>query len=165
MKISIKALLIIVSGLFVFSSCAQGQDTTKDVDIVKNAFPEKQAELRETLDGIFKSIQDGDADKLISYHAYGPKFTEFRDGAPRFGSEGNEAYERGLVAAVSGFDYDLEDLKINVFDKVAVVTFHSNFRPHMGDQIGQINGQVTLIFVETDLGWKITHEHFSDLKV
>jgi hypothetical protein len=44
------------------------------------------------LDGIFKSIQDKDADKLIAYRVYGPKFTEFRDAAPRFNSEENEEF-------------------------------------------------------------------------
>ena len=33
-------------------------------------------------------------DKLISFHAYGAKFTEFKNGEPRNGDEANETYER-----------------------------------------------------------------------
>ena len=122
-----------------------------------------QVEIKEVLDGIFKSIQDKDADKLISYHVYGPKFTEFSNGEPRFGSEVNEQNERGFVGAISGFDYELGDLKIDVFGDVALVTFHADFRPKMGEDIMQIWAQITLVFVKTDNTWKITHEHSSPL--
>ena len=113
------------------------------------------------MDGIFRSIQDKDADKLISYHVYGPKFTEFRDAAPRFTSGENEEFERGFVGAISGFDYELVDLQINVFGEVAVVTFINDFRPTMDDNVVQLWGQTTLVFVKTQDGWKITHEHHS----
>lgn len=134
-----------------------------NADIITEEFPQAKAEIKNVLDAIFKSIQDKDADKLISYHVYGPKFTEFRDGDRRTGSEGNEAYERGLVDAISGFEYELEDLLINVFGEVAVVTFHANFRPTINEEEHHSTGQVTLVFINTDDSWKITHEHFSPL--
>ena len=34
--------------------------------------------------------------KLISFHAYGPKFNEFKNGEPHNGSEANEEYERNV---------------------------------------------------------------------
>lgn len=133
------------------------------IDLVKEEFPAAKAEIQAVLDGIFLSIQQQDADKLISYHAYGPKFTEFKEATYRNGSEGNEAYERGFVGMISSFDYDLEDLKIVVYGEVAVVTFHANFRPTVEENQLQINEQTTLIFVDTDKGWKIVHEHHSEL--
>ena len=39
----------------------------------------------ETFGAIAQSIKDGDIDKLISFHAYGPKFTEFKNGEPEMG--------------------------------------------------------------------------------
>ena len=134
-------------------------------DIISDEFPASQAEIKAVLNGIFKSIQDKNADKLISYHVYGPKFTEFRDSAPRFSSAGNEEYERGFVAAISSFEYNLNDLKIDVFGDVAIVTFHADFRPVIEGNTIQIHGGVTLIFVRTESGWKITHEHFSPLNI
>ncbi len=134
------------------------------IDIVNDEFPEAKAEIKKVVDGIFKSFQDKDADKLISYHIYGPKFTEFRNNEPRFGSKGNEQYERGFVGAISAFDYNLGGLKIDVFGDVAVVTFEADFRPTIKDQVPQIWANVTLVFVKVKGNWKITHEHFSQFE-
>lgn len=69
------------------------------------------------------------------------------------------------MGAISGFDYELGDLKINVFGEVAVVTFHADFRPTIGADVVQIWGSTTLVFVKVDDDWKITHEHHSPLNV
>jgi ketosteroid isomerase-like protein len=166
-----KAKFSIIAMIFlsiIISACSE-DDTVmleqEKVDLINNTFPEAQAEIQTVLDGIFKSIQENDADKLISYHIYGPKFTEFRDSQYRFGSAENEAYERGLVGAVSGFDYSLDDLRINVFGEVAVVTFHADFRPTIAGEVHQIWGSTTLVFVRVNEEWKITHEHHSPLIV
>jgi ketosteroid isomerase-like protein len=152
---------------FLMAGCQQrmasDEANEQNPDLINDTFPEAQAEIQEVLDGTVQSLNDRDADKLISYHAYGPKFTEFKDGLPRGGSEANEKGERDLVAAISGWDSELNDLKINVFGEVAVVTYHADFRPIIGGETKQLNYQVTLVLVNTDLGWKITHEHFSPL--
>lgn len=162
-------LIIILALLYVTAGCNANAENNNAVeqntDLITDPFQESQAEIQTVLDEIFKAIQDNDADKLISYHIYSPKFTEFRDSERRFNSEENELYERGLVEAVSGFDYNLGDLKINVFGDVAVVTFHADFRPHFGDDVVQIWGSTTLVFVKVDGAWKITHEHHSPLNV
>ena len=168
MKTKLTFLAIVIFS-FTFTACDKDDDEftvePQEIDLLNNEFPESKAEIQTVLDGIFKSIHEGNADKLIEYHVYGPKFTEFRDSEHRFGSADNEAYERGFVGAISGFDYDLEDLKINVFGDVAVVTFHANFRPTIGGDVLQIWGSTTLVFVKVDGDWKITHEHHSPLNV
>ena len=162
-------LILTLALLYITAGCDVNAETNKaeeqHVDLITDQFEESQTEIQTVLDGIFKAIQDKDADKLISYHIYGPKFTEFRDSEKRFNSQDNEDYERGLVGAISGFDYNLGDLKINVFGDVAVVTFHADFRPTIGDDIVQIWGSTTLVFVKVDGAWKITHEHHSPLNV
>lgn len=163
--------ILVLASFAMLSSCDKGQaqgigkgnPNCPPVELINNPFPKAQAEIKATLDELFKSIQDKDADKLISFHVYGPKFTEFKDSKERVGSAENEAYERGLVDAISAFDYSLDDLKIDVFGEVAVITFHADFRPTIGGNVGQIRGGVTLIFVKVDNKWKITHEHFSPL--
>jgi len=162
MKTKLTLTLMVIFGL-LFAGCEKKEQNSK-TDIVNNEFPESKTEIKKELDGIFKSFQDKDADKLISYHVYGPKFTEFRNDAPRFGSKGNEEYERGFVGAISAFDYNLGDLKIDVFGDVAVVTFEADFRPTMQGQVQQIWANVTLIFVKVNNTWKITHEHFSQFE-
>jgi ketosteroid isomerase-like protein len=161
--ILIAALLYVIAGCDVIA--ADNRCSDKNVDLIKNPFLESQDEIQAVLDGIFKAIQDKDADKLISYHVYGDKFTEFRDSEYRFNSEENEQFERGLVGAISGFDYNLGDLKINVFGDVAVVTFHADFRPVFGEDVVQLWESTTLVFVNVGGEWKITHEHHSPLNV
>jgi ketosteroid isomerase-like protein len=158
-------VLLVISPMFLMGMqpADQKADAEHKVDIVENEFPEAKKEIQQVLDGIFKSIQDRDADKLISYHVYGPKFTEFRDAEPRFNSEENEQFERGFIGAISAFEYELVDLKINVFGDVAVVTFLNDFRPTIGEDVVQLWGQTTLVFVKTQGEWKITHEHHSAL--
>lgn len=164
---NISTIIIPIALLAAMAGCQQGTASSdansQNTDLINDTFPEAQAEIQEVLDGTVQSLIDRDADKLISYHAYGPKFTHFKDGLPREGSEANEKGERDLVAAISGWDSEMNDLKINVFGEVAVVTFHADFRPVIGGETKQLNYQVSLVLVNTDQGWKITHEHFSPL--
>lgn len=160
----IKFTFLIILSTFIIQSCDDDKQTAdKTYDLINDEFPEAQAEVRGVLDGIFKSIQNKDADELISNHIYGAKFTEFRDSEARTGSTENEQYERGFVGAISAFEYELEDLKVDVFGDVALATFHADFRPTIGADQLQIWGSVTLVFVRVDDTWKITHEHFSPL--
>jgi len=134
------------------------------VDLINNEFPEAKQEVLETFMGIAQSIKDGDMDKLISYHAYGPKFTEFKDGAPRNGGEDNETYERNLFGSVTEVvKFDAKDLKIAVYGNVANLTFHSDFQLKFGEDLAVVNNQITLLFVKTNDGWKLVHEHHSPL--
>lgn len=164
---NILAILIPIALLAALAGCQQGTASsdanTQTPDLINDTFPESQAEIQKVIDETFQSLIDRDADKLISFHAYGPKFTHFKDGLPREGSQANEKGERDLVAAISGWEYDTNDLKINVFGEVAVVTYHADFRPTIGGEIKQLLYQATIVVLNTDQGWKITHEHFSPL--
>ena len=134
------------------------------VDLINNEFPEAQEEVMETMAAITKSIFDGDMDKLISFHAYGPKFTEFKNGAPRNGGEENEIYERGVFGSVTEvLKMDAHDVKVAVYGPVANVTFHSDFELLFADGPVTVRDQITLMFVDTEDGWKIVHEHHSPL--
>lgn len=165
MKIAILKLLAFVT-IFLIAACSNEGDPPEDIakiDLINDSFPEYQKEIELTLEDLFRSIDEGDADKLISFHVYGPKFTEFKEGGLRVGSAENEAYERGLVGAISGFGYDLGDLKIDVFGEVAKVTFHATFSPVIDGVTYENKAQITLLFVRVEGKWKITHEHNSPL--
>lgn len=134
------------------------------VDLINDEFPEAQQEVMETFGAIAQSIKDRDLDKLISFHAYGPKFTEFKNGEPRNGSEANEAHERSVFGSVSEvIKFDAKDLKIAVYGDVANLTFHSDFHLKFGEDMVIVNDQITLLFVKTKDGWKMVHEHHSPL--
>lgn len=134
------------------------------VDLINDEFPEAQEEVMQTFGEIAQSIKDGDMDKLISYHAYSPKFTEFKNGEPRNGGEANEAYERNVFGSVTEVvKFNAEDLKIAVYGDVANLTFHSDFELKFGEDLVVVNDQITLLFVNTNNGWKMVHEHHSPM--
>jgi ketosteroid isomerase-like protein len=157
MKTRISFGLLILIG-FLFTSCKAQKD------LINDEFPEAKQEVMETFGAIAQSIKDGDIDKLISFHAYGPKFTEFKNGEPRNGDKANEAHERGVFGSVTEVvKFDAKDLQIAVYGDVANVTFHSDFHLKFGEDLAVVNDQITLLFVKTKAGWKMVHEHHSPL--
>ncbi|MFT4848186.1 MAG: ketosteroid isomerase-like protein [Sediminicola sp.] len=158
MKNRLAFTLFMILGLALTSCMGQ-------VDLINNEFPEAKQEVMETFGAIAQSIKDGDLDKLISFHAYSPKFTEFKNGAKRNGGEANETHERNVFGSVTEVvKFEAEDLQIAVYGDVANLTFHSNFHLKFGEEVVIINDQITLLFVKTKEGWKMVHEHHSPLK-
>jgi len=168
MKTKFTLILLLAFGLLLISCKERGQTVEVEevkIDLLNDEFPEAKAEVMALMDELKQTINDGDVDKLILFHAYGPKFTEFKNGEPRNGGKENEEYERGIfgnVTEVVKFDYD--DLKIAVYDNVANVTFHSDFHFKFGEDQAIVNDQITLLIVKTENGWKCVHEHHSPLK-
>lgn len=157
-KISLISTLLLS---WAFTACqAQSKDG------IMNEYPEEKAEVLQTMEEITESVIAGDIDKLISFHAYGPKFTEFKQGAPRNGSEDNEAFERGVFGSVQeAVKMDANDMKVAVYHgNVAVVTFHSDFHLQFEEETAVVNDQISLVFAKNNQGdWKIVHEHHSPL--
>ncbi len=136
-------------------------------NVVTKEYSKEKAEVMETMGAITESVKMGDIDKWISFHAYGPKFTEFKQGAPRNGGEENEAFEREVFGSVTEVvKMDANDMKVAVYHgNVAVVTFHSDFHLKFEEDTSIVNDQISLVFVKNEKGeWKIVHEHHSPLK-
>jgi ketosteroid isomerase-like protein len=168
MKSKMTFALIIILGIVIIG-CKQKEEKVEveevKVDLINDEFPEAEQELLETWDAIVRSLKDGDMDKLIAFHAYSPKFTEFKNGAPRNGSEANEEFERNTFGAVTEVvKFDANDMQVAVYGDVANVTFHSDFHLKFGEDLAVVNDQISLLFVKTDDGWKIVSEHHSPLK-
>jgi len=162
MKTKFTFVLIMLFGI-VFNSSTL---TAQTVDLINDEFPEAKQEVINTFVAIAQSIKDGDMDKLISFHAYGPKFTEFKDGSPRNGDVANEAHERKVFGSVTEvIKFDAKDLAVAVYGDVANLTFHSDFHLKFGEDLAVINNQITLLFVKTNDGWKLVHEHHSPLNM
>ncbi len=117
---------------FLTTSC-NAQSDMNHVNLINDEFPEAKQEVLETFGAMAQSIKDKDLDKLISFHAYSPKFTEFKNGEPRNGGKANEAHERSVFGSVSEVvKFDANDLQIAVYGDVANVTFHSDFHLKFG---------------------------------
>ena len=160
-------LIIIVTLTLIIFGCEDDPVSSNDemtVDLINDSFPDAQQEVMQTFGEIAQSIKDGDMDKLISYHAYSPKFTEFKNGEPRNGGAANEEYERSVFGSVTEVvKFDAKDLQIAVYGDVANLTFHSDFELKFGADLVVVNDQITLLFVKTNDGWKMVHEHHSPL--
>ena len=166
MKTNLALLGILVLGILLTGCEEKVEQPEVKADLIVDEFPEAKQEVLETFGAIAQSIKDGDMDKLISFHAYGPKFTEFKNGEPRNGGVANEAYERDVFGSVTEVvKFDAKDLKIAVYGEVANLTFHSDFHLKFGEDLVVVNDQITLLFVNTDDGWKMVHEHHAPLKI
>ena len=157
--------MIMILGIVIIG-CKQTEQKVEEVkiDLLNDEFPEAKQEVKLTMDSIAQSAKDGDLDKLISFHAYSPKFTEFKNGEVRNNGEENEKFERGIFDSVTEvLKFDLNDIKIAVFNNVANVTLHTDFHLKFGEDLAVINEQMTLLFLKTKYGWKIVHEHHSAL--
>ena len=141
-----------------------------------------QEEVLATFGAIAQSIIEGAGkgydgeymDQLISFHAYGRKFTEF-NGGQSFDSAGNEHNERQLFGEdIKEWDDNLNKfaavpgtLKVAVFNKnVANLTFISDFvLTHKEYGEITVNNLITLLFVKIKREWKIVHEHHSPANI
>ena len=165
MKTKFNLVLIMILAI-VITGCDKEDDIEGPInrDIITYEYPEAKQEVMETFGAIAQSIIDGDMDRLISFHAYSPKFTEFKNGEPRNGAAANEAHERSVFGAVTEVvRFNADDLQIAVYGEVANLTFHSDFHLMFGTDLVIVNDQITLLFVKTNNEWKMVHEHHSPL--
>ena len=167
MKPNVTFALLIMLG-FLITGCKQDVKIVDvknvKIDLLNDEFPEAKAEVIAFMEELAATIKVNDVDKLISMHAYGPKFTGFSQGKKRASSIENEKSERAMFenpGELLQFNYD--DLKIAVYGDVANVTFHSDFQFKFGDDLAVVNNQVTLLLVKTNGKWKFVHEHHSPL--
>lgn len=171
MRTKMTFLMILAAGVLL-GGCEEKEQKVEvvevvevvEIDLINDEFPEAQQEIMQTFGAIAQSIKDGDMDKLISYHAYSPKFTEFKNGEPRNGGVANEEYERNVFGSVSEvIKFAADDLQIAVYGDVANLTFHSDFELMFGEDLVVVNDQISLLFVKTKDGWKMVAEHHSPL--
>lgn len=161
MKTSKFFFCAVVALIFTIPSFAQKSGGSA---LLKKEFKKEQEELKMVMNDIREAVKAGDIDKLIDFHAYGPKFTEFKNGAPRNNGEENEVFERQVFGSVTEvIKMDFNDLKVAVYGDVANVTFHSNFQLKFPDSEATVKDQITLLFLKVGKDWKIVHEHHSPL--
>jgi ketosteroid isomerase-like protein len=165
MKAKFLIPVLIVCALSI-TGCSNDDDEQNlgpvSIDLINTEFAEAKQEVIDTWAAIEQSLRDGDMDKLISFHGYSPKFTEYKNGEAVNGAEANESFERSAFGAVTEVvKFATEDFKVAVYGDVANMTFQSDFHLKFGDNLVVINEQTTLLFVRTNDGWKIVHEHHS----
>ncbi|GAA4644963.1 hypothetical protein GCM10023115_29230 [Pontixanthobacter gangjinensis] len=151
--------------MFCFFQVGIGLGQNNNQSEAFKEYPEAKKEVKQALDDIENYIRNNETDNLIAMHAYGPKFTEFEVGGMRQGSKENEDFERNFLGTITEVEkWNWDDLQINVFGgDVANVTFHSDFKFSRDKEDYNMQMQGTLLFVKTDQGWKIVHEHLAPI--
>ena len=81
--------------------CSLPAGASKKGDVASDANPEAQAQIRKRLDEIWNNFVTKDVARQESFHLYGPKFTEFKDGQPRGDAEANKKEENEVIQAIT----------------------------------------------------------------
>ncbi|MEE9185139.1 MAG: nuclear transport factor 2 family protein [Acidimicrobiia bacterium] len=151
-------LTALLPSFLVFVACTSPRPAPQD--LVNDPFPEAQAELREVVTSIVKDAMTANIEGLQAAHLVSDKFTKF--GPRSFDRQDvastNES-EAAFFGSISNFKQEIKDLKIDIFGDIGIATYY----PHVSFvQVGEEktgSGRQTLVFLKTENGWKIVHEH------
>lgn len=136
------------------------------IDIVDDPFIVEQELVAETLHAIMDAVRRKDFARLAAFHLDSPKFTKFDDFEPLDRQDVATAnrYEEEGLSGVDNFEYDLLDLKVDVFGSAAIATFVFDYRFDAAGEAMALKARATMVFVEDSECWKIAHEHLSPFK-
>ncbi len=156
-----KNLLTIFSIALVIMSCTQiDKPTNSNIASISDAEMEK--ELRQVVLKVWEDANNSNIPELKSAHLNSPKFSKFGPRiAERQDVEQTNKTETEHFLSIKDANLVIEDLKIDIFDKVGIATFYSNNSFIKNDNRIQKKARVTLAFLRTEEGWKIIHEHSS----
>jgi ketosteroid isomerase-like protein len=157
----VKKILWILMAL-AFSTAPAGRALAKG-DLATDSYPEAQAQVKKRLEEIWAVCAKKDFAKLASFHMYGPKFTEFKDGQPRGDAAANRKTEETELGMLGDPKVDMKDLAINVYGDTAIATFNGDFSAKMQGKAIAEKMATTMVFVKYKGDWKIVHEQFSPI--
>ena len=144
--------------------------TLKLIKEQEKAILSDQEEIVEIIQTFFETGKTKDFSALGNIQLNSPDFSSFSD-VPPFGLKG---YSESLVleelkfASISDYEYEIKNVKINIFGSIGVVTFVLNQKGMLVDNkafTGQhitINGRATFVLIKKDT-WKILHYHLDKI--
>jgi len=155
------SLFVIHCIIFVAMGC-QPTDGSNDSSRVVSSSPEAEKELRAVVMMIWEDAAKGNISALSTAHLNSPKFSKFGPRiAVRQDVKSTIETETEHFSSISDVNLTVEDLKIDVFGDLAVTTFYNNYSFIKNNIRIKGKGRVTLVFLRTEEGWKIVHEHSS----
>jgi len=143
--------------LFVVS-CSERK--SNQVDIVDNLYTKEQNELKEVINTIVRDAETTNLEGLKTIHLVSDKFTKFGPRSfERQDIEKTNESELAFFGSISNYNEEIKDVKIDVFGEVGIATYY-RFVSFDQDK-EKVTGSVrqTLVFLKTNKGWKIVHEH------
>ena len=150
--------IYLIPVLFLITSCSNEKPLQQD--LINDPFPEAQAELREVVKSIVKDAMTANVEGLQTAHLVSDKFTKF--GPRSFDRQDvastNES-EAAFFSSISNFHQEIKDLKIDVFGDIGIATYYPHVSFVQNGEKKKGSGRQTLVFLKTEHGWKIVHEH------
>lgn len=122
---------------------------------------------------VYRSFEIGkskDLQAIQSLHSK-DKFSKFGDAPPYMRMDYSDAcmHEELYFASVSDYDFRIEDLRVDLFDDMAIATFiivHTGMLVDDYSFTGRtmnVRSRGTMVFQKKDSKWLIVHEHFSNI--
>jgi ketosteroid isomerase-like protein len=153
-------LLAILFFILVAVSCQQTHELPDSSSGVPS--PEVEKEIRGVVMKIWEDAVKGDTTSLNAVHLKSPKFTKFGPRiAVRQDVKSTNKTETEHFSSITDGNFKIEDLKVDIFGDVAITTFYNNYSFVKNNVSVMGKGRVTLVFLNTEEGWKIIHEHSS----
>ena len=155
----INSISILITLLFLLlSSCSESK--SDQVDLVNDIFPEAQNELREVINSIVKDAETANLEGLKTIHLESDKFTKFGPRSfERQNIENTNESELAFFGSISNYKEEVEDLKVDVFGDIGIATYYRHVSFELDGEENTGSARQTLVFLKTDEGWKIIHEH------
>lgn len=108
---------------------------------------------------------------LSRIHVNDERFSKFGENRPYDVQGVHDALvqEEMGFASLSGYDYDIQNLKIGLIDKVAIATFLLNYSGVLVDNTTfegraiKVRSRATFVLTKSSSDWLIIHEHLSQI--
>ena len=158
MQIEKSRVLLACATSLVLLGCAVEKQEANDV--IADPFIDHQSEIRGVVLQIKKDIESSNIQGLQAIHLVSEKFTKF--GPRNFERQDvvstNES-EAAFFSSITNAKYEVNDLKIDVFGDIGIATYYPEVSfVRDGDDV-EVSGRQTLVFLKTQSGWKLVHEH------
>ena len=158
MKIKHVVFIGVIMMLLFLNACASEESTR--ADIIADPFPAAQAEIREVIKSIIKDAEEANIEGLKAAHLESEKFSKF--GPRNFDRQdisSTNTTEEAFFSSISNYKQEIRDLKIDVFDDMAIASYYPYVSFIQNGEKKTGIGRQTFVFLKTDSGWKLVHEH------
>jgi len=153
---NILAIIFLIMLILALSSCERNSEQ----DLINDEFPKERAEIHECIKSIVKDAETTNIEGLKAAHLFSEKFTKF---GPRNFDRQNVASannsEEAFFGSITNYNQEIKDLKIDVFGDIGIATYYPYVSFVQDGEAKSGNGRQTLVFLKTENGWKIVHEH------
>lgn len=157
-----KTVVYIILGCFLIyagmTSCSG--DRPDQEELISDPYLSEQEEIKRAIYAIVRDAEEANIEGLKSAHLESIKFSKF--GPRNFNRqdlESTKQTEASFFGSVSNYKQEVRDLKIDVFDDVAVATYYPYVSYVLNGEEIRGSGRQTFVFLNTKDGWKLVHEH------